>query len=762
MGKALSVLRLWAVAGAAILLSMAWVVPSAYAAIPIKHIRIEGAQRIEPTTIQSYIDIVPGDSFDQDKLDHALKNLYATGLFADVSLYQEGQDLVIVVVENPIINQIAFEGNSKVKEDDLRNEIQLHPRNVLTRTKVQADVERLQEVYRVGGYFSADIQAKIIKLDQNRVNLVYEINEGLPTYISRISFVGNRHFEESKLQKEVRSREKRWWRFWSSDDKYDPDRLAYDRELLRKFYLDHGYADFRVENAVAELSPDHKNFYVTFVLDEGERYKVGSVDIKSFIPEVDAKLYRKNVTLAAGDWYNASELEKSINSLTEALSNKAHPFIDVRPDVQRNRDKHTIDIVFNINEGQKIFVENINISGNSRTLDEVIRREITMSEGDPFNQARMKKSEQRLKDLGFFETSTIKAVPGSAPDKTNLDVQVAEKSTGELSLGAGFSTTDGPLGDFSIKEKNFLGKGQEFALSATIASKRTAFDFSFTEPYFLKRDLSAGIDVFHSTTDYQSESSYDYKRTGGGFHFGYPLSDKWRQNVSYAYSDNTISNVPATASNFIKAQAGRRTSSMVSQRLTYDSTDSRQDPTEGLLARIDLEGTGIGGDSHYAKARVGGTYYYPVMDKWILSTLGEAGYIHGWGGETVHINERFYLGGSTLRGFADAGVGPRDSATNDSLGGNVFYRGSGQLEFPSGLPEDLGVRFHVFSDFGSLWKVDDTGPTVVDDSILRVSGGAGVSWRSPLGPVQADLAWPLRKATLDQTQVFRSNFGTRF
>jgi outer membrane protein insertion porin family len=761
MRKALSVLRLLAIAGTAILLSLAWAVPEAHAEI-IKHIRIEGAQRIEPATIQSYIDIQSGDSFDQDKLDHALKNLYATGLFADVSLYQEGQDLVIVVVENPIINQVAFEGNSKVKEEDLKNETQLKPRNVLTRTKVQADVERLQEVYRVGGYFSADVQAKIIKLDQNRVNLIYEIHEGTPTYISRVSFVGNRHYDESQLQKVIRSREERWWRFWSSDDKYDPDRLAYDRELLRNFYLDHGYADFRVENAVAELSPDHKNFYVTFVLDEGERYKVGTVDVKSFIPEVDAKLYAKNVTFKKGDWYNASELEKSNNALTDALGNKAHPFIDVRPDVQRNHDKRTIDVAFNINEGKKVFVENINISGNVRTLDEVIRREITMSEGDAFNQTRMKKSEQRLKDLGFFDTATIKATPGSAPDKTNLDVQVAEKSTGELSLGAGFSTSDGPLGDFSIKEKNFLGKGQEFDLSTTIAKKRTAFDFSFTEPYFLKRDLSAGIDLFHSTTDYQSESHYDYKRTGGGFHFGYPLSDKWRQNVSYAYSDNTISNVPTTASIYIKAQAGRRTSSTVAQRLTYDTTDSHQDPTEGMLTRIDLEGTGLGGESHYGKVRVGTTYYYPIIDKWVFSAIGEGGYMHGWDGETVHINERFYIGGANLRGFMDSGIGPRDSSTRDALGGDIFYRGSGQVEFPSGLPEDLGVRLHVFSDAGSLWKVDDTGPTVVDDNVLRVSAGGGISWRSPMGPVQADLAWPLKKAPLDRTEVFRFNFGTRF
>lgn len=761
MGIALSGLRLLAIAGAAILLSLAWAVPAAHAET-IKHIRIEGAQRIEPSTVQSYIDLQAGDAFEQDKLDRALKNLFATGLFADVSLYQEGQDLVIVVVENPIINQIAFEGNKKVKEEDLSNEIQLHPRNVLTRTKVQADVERLQEVYRVGGYFSADIQAKIIKLDQNRVNLVYEINEGLPTYISRIAFVGNKHYDEGKLQKLIRSREESWWRFWSSDDKYDPDRLAFDRELLRRFYLDHGYADFRVENAVAELSPDHKNFYVTFVLNEGDRYKVGNIDIKSFMPDVDAKLYRKYVTFSPGDWYKASEIENTINKLTEALGSKQHPFIDVRPDVQRNRDKHIIDAVFSINEGQKVFVENIDISGNVRTIDEVIRRELTLSEGDPFNATRMKKSEQRLKDLGFFETVSIKSIPGSTPDKANLDVQVSEKSTGELSLGAGFSTSDGPLADFSIKEKNFLGKGQEFALSTTLAKKKTSFDFSFTEPYFLKRDLSAGIDLFHSTTNYQSESSYDFKRTGGGFHFGYPLSDHLRQNVTYSYSDNTISNVPTTASIYILAQEGRRVSSALAQRLVYDTTDSKQEPTEGVLARLDTEVTGLGGNSKYVKGRGGATWYYPVIDKWTFSLIGEGGYIHGYSGETVHLNERFYIGGSTLRGFQQAGIGPRDTSTGDALGGNAFYRASAQLDFPSGLPEELGFRLHVFSDAGSLWHAEDTSALIVDENKLRASAGGGVSWKSPLGPVQVDLGWPIAKADNDETEFFRFNFGTRF
>jgi outer membrane protein insertion porin family len=760
---------LWLVAGfTAFFLAFSWSPPAA-AAEPIAHIRVEGAQRIETATVLSYIDLQPGDPFEPDRLDHALKALFATGLFADVSLYQEGRDLVIVVVENPIINQIAFEGNKKVKSEDLQKEVQLQARSVLTRTKVQADVERLQELYRVQGRFSADIQPKIIKLDQNRVNLVFEIAEGPQTYISRITFVGNKHFDEGQLQKVVRSQETRWWRFWSGNDKYDPDRLAYDREQLRKFYLDHGYADFRVEDAVAELSPDHKAFYVTFVLDEGDRYKVGTVNVVSYMSDVDGSQYKKYVTVRTGDWYKASDVEKTVNKLTEQLENKQHPFIDVKPDVQRSKDKRTVDIVFNVNEGQKLFVENINISGNTRTLDSVIRREMKLSEGDPFNLAKLKQSEQRLKDLGFFETVAAKPVPGSAPDKTNIDVTVAEKSTGSVSLGGGFSTQDGPLGDFSISEKNFLGTGREADLTALISGKRQEFDLSITEPHFLDRDMSAGIDLFHSTTNYQSQSSYDYRRTGAGLRIGYPLSEHWRQDLQYQFSVNNIFDIPAPplASDFIIDQAGTRSDSFVAQALTYDTRDSKLDPTEGILSKLSLQFAGAGGNARFYKGTFNTTLFYPVADKWTLRLGGEVGDETPWGGDYLHIEDRFFVGGAgSLRGFEQSGIGPRDPANEDALGGDKYYRGSVQLEFPSGLPEDLGVRQHVFSDFGALWGLDD--PLASSHKVegntqsLRVTAGYGVSWHSPLGLVQADLGFPARKETFDKTQVFSFNFGTKF
>lgn len=728
----------------------------------IKKVRVEGTQRIEPATVMSYIDVQAGDPFDPARLDKALKSLYATGLFADVSLYQEGNDLIVVVVENPIVNEISFEGNDKLKDDVLLSEIQIRPRTVFTRSRVQADVERLQEVYRLSGRFSASIEPKIIKLDQNRVNLVFEISEGPETLISRISFVGNKKFDDADLQKVVRSKEDRWWRFFTSDDKYDPDRMAYDRELLRKFYLDQGYADFRVENAVAELSPDRKDFFVTYTLDEGERYKVGNVNINSRIAGLNADPLKKTLKFAPGEWYSATKVEKTVQAMTEELGNLQYAFVDVRPEVARIKDKKTIDIRFTIDEGQKTFVNNININGNVRTLDEVIRREMALVEGDPYNTAKLKKSEQNIKDLGFFENVQVKPVQTAQSDKTDVDVTVSEKSTGELSLGAGFSTSDGPLGDFRIREKNFLGKGQKLELSATISGRRNEFDFSFLEPYFLKRDLSAGVDLFHVTRDMQDESSYDSRRTGMGLNMGYPLSENLRQTLTYRFDVTDITNIDATASTYIKQQEGQRTTSAIGQKLVYDVTNSKLDPTEGYVLRLENEVAGLGGDADYLRTKIGGTYYYPIVDKWIFSVMGEGGYIFGLKDDDVRINERFYIGGSTLRGFADGGIGPRDAATGDALGGNQFWRGSTELDFPSGLPEDLGVRLHAFSDFGTLSKIDQKGAGINDVDSLRVSVGGGVTWRSPMGPVRVDLAKAVQKEDFDDTEIFRFSFGTRF
>lgn len=735
----------------------------AYADNVVRDIKVQGSQRIEPATVMTYLDLQRGDVATQEALDGALKSLFATGLFADVQLSENNGIVTVNIVENPIINQVAFEGNDKLDDAQLQTEIVSRARQVFTRTQVQNDVTRLYEVYRRNGRFSVQIEPKVIKLDQNRVNLVFEVLEGDETTVNSIRFVGNERFSDDELRSELSSQEYRWYNFLSSSDRYDPDRLEFDLELLRQFYLKEGYADFRVLSSASELSKDKKDFFITVTVEEGDRYKVGDISVNSQIRDLDPNSLSDQITFAIQDWYNADEVKNSVDLMTKKLGDLQYAFVAVVPDVQRNREQKTIDVVFNINESPRVFVERINVDGNIRTLDKVVRREMEMVEGDPFNRSKLAKSEQNIKNLDFFEKVEVKTLPGSTPDKTVVDVSVEEKSTGEISIGAGFSTSDGPLADFRLRERNFLGKGQDAQFATVIAGARTEFDLSFTEPYFLDRDLSAGVDLFHSTKDQQDESSFDQKRTGGGLRLGYPLSEKWRQTLRYRVESNEITNIDADASRFIRDQEGDRVTSALSQRLTYDDLDSRVFPTDGVTAWLDAEVAGLGGDAEYVSGKLGGSYYYPVAKNWVFNLLGEVGAISSYGDEDVKINERYFIGGNSLRGFEKAGLGPRDLQTDDSLGGNQFYRASAELTFPVGFPEEMGVAGHAFTDVGSLWGLDDENLVdVADESSIRASAGLGMSWRSPMGPVRVDLSAPYLKEDYDKKEVFRFSFGTRF
>lgn len=745
----------------AVFMLMAALTP-AQAQNKVRDIKIVGTERIEPMTVLSYLDLRAGDTADQDALDRGLKSLFATGLFADVQLSETNGVVTVQIVENPIINIIQFEGNDKLEDTELMTEIQLRPRQVFTRTKVQSDVSRLYEVYHRNGRFSVEIDPKVIKLDQNRVNLVFEISEGPVTEISSIRFVGNKRFDDDTLRDEMASAESRWYQFLSSNDRYDEDRLAYDQELLRQFYLRNGYAEFRILSAVAELSKDKESFYITMTLEEGERYKVGEVNLTSQLRNFDAATLKDQLTFAKGDWYNADEVKNTTDKMVAKLGDLQYAFATVVPDVQRAADK-TVNISFTVNETPRVFVERIDINGNIRTMDKVIRREMGLVEGDAFSRTKLADSEKNIRDLGYFENVEVKTLPGSAPDKSVIDVEVAEQSTGELSVGAGFSTADGPLADFRIREKNFLGKGQDLSLAATIAGERTEFDVSFTEPYFMDRDISAGVDAFHITRDQQDESSFDQRRTGGGLRLGYPLSEHWRQSWRYRAEQNEITNVDFDASRYIRDQEGERFTSAISQRVSYQNLDSRTFPTDGVDAWFDLEYAGIGGDAKFVSGKIGTSYYYPIAEGWIFNVLGEAGAIEGLFDENVQINERYFLGGNNLRGFERAGVGPRDILTDDSLGGNRFYRGSVELTFPLGFDEDLGIAGHAFNDFGALWGIDAAAiPSLVDESSIRAAAGLGVSWRSPFGPVRVDVAQPYVKEDYDSKEAFRFSFGTRF
>ncbi len=734
----------------------------------VREVRIEGTQRIEPETVRSYLLVQPGDPFDEGRIDRSLKALFATGLFADVALRREGDALVVRVVENPIINRIAFEGNRRLDDQALLNEIQLKPRVVYTRTRVQNDVKRILDLYRRSGRFAATVDPKVIALDQNRIDLVFEIDEGAVTGIKAINFVGNKRFSDGRLREVIQTRETRWYRFFSSDDTYDPDRLTYDRELLRKFYLSEGYADFRVASAVAELAPARDGFFVTFTVEEGERYRFGKIDLVSQIRELNADDLRPLVGVSEGGWYNADAVDRTITALTDALGNRGYAFVDIRPRVNRNREARAVDITFEIGEGPRVYVERIDINNNVRTLDYVIRREFQIVEGDAFNTSRLRRSEQRIRNLGFFRRVEVNNAQGSAPDKTVVTVQVEEQSTGELSVGFGFSTTEGPLADIAIRERNLLGRGQDLRLGFVISARSKQLDLSFTEPYFLDRNIAAGFDLFAVDRNNQFQSSYDQFSVGGAVRTGYQLTENLRQTLRYTLRLDNIHNVANNASVYVKEQAGSRTTSAVGQALIYDRRDNRLDPTDGYYATISNDIAGLGGSVSYLRSKVGVGYYYSVVPNWVLSTTGEVGYIVGIN-DDVRIQDRFFIGGDTLRGFSTGGIGPRDETTRDALGGNKYYIGSVSLGFPLGLPQELGVSGRVFSDFGALWGIDQqvvtvngTPSPIADSSAIRVSFGVGVTWRSPLGPIRVDIARPILKENFDRTEFFRIGFGTRF
>jgi outer membrane protein insertion porin family len=729
---------------------------------PIGDIQVEGTQRIEPATVRSYMAISPGDPFAADKIDKALKNLFATGLFADVNFRREGNTLIVKVVENPIINQIAFEGNDHIEDKDLTAEIQLKPRTVLTQSRVQSDVTRILDLYRRSGRFGATVEPKVINLDQNRVNLVFEIKEGKKTEVRRISFVGNKAFSDSDLRGEIVTQESAFYRFLTSNDTYDPDRLQVDREKLRAFYLSEGYIDFKVVSAVAELSPEQDAFYITFTVDEGERYKLGKVEIKTSLKDLDPKALRSLVQTAEGDWYNQDDVDRTVTALNDALGSLGYAFVDIQPRLDRDPKKKIVNITYDINEGPKVYVERIDIKGNVRTLDKVIRREFRLAEGDAFNTAKLRRTRTRLQNLGFFSNVDIKNVPGSAPDKTVIEVNVEEQSTGELSLGIGYSTIDGPLGLAGIRERNLLGKGQDLALNGSLSGVRSQIQLSFTEPYFMDHPVAVGFDLFDTRTT-ATNTEFTENDIGGTIRAGYDVTEFLHHTIRYTISLQDITDVSPTASLAIQQEAGSNLNSLIGNEFLYDRRDNRFDPTEGYYIRLRSDLSTPPGDFAYLGTRLGAGYYMPLTkSKSVIAGLtGEVGYLQDLG-KTVLISNSYQLGGNTFRGFESSGIGPRDAVSGDSLGGKKYAIGTLQVSFPVGLPEEYQVRGHVFTDFGTLTDTDANVGTIQDSAALRLSAGAGILWKSPFGPIAIDVAVPILKQDFDLTQLINFSVGTNF
>lgn len=729
--------------------------------VTVGEIRVAGVQRIEPETIQSYMTFKVGDTVAAQELDKSLKSLFRTGLFADVTLRVDGNAVVITVVENPIINRIAFEGNNRISDKILSSEIQLRPRVVFTRSKVKSDVQRIINIYRRSGRFAATVEPKIIQLPQNRVDLAFEISEGSLTEIRGINIIGNKEFSDGTLRGVIQTKESAWWRFFSSTDTYDPDRIAFDRELLRRFYLNEGYADFRVASVAAELTPDREAFFLTVTLDEGERYRFSDPSVETSLRNVDPKKLKEEITFDAGDWYNAGEVDQSVRNLSDAVGDLGFAFVEVKPRVKRDRKARTIAITFNVQEGPKVFVERININGNVRTIDEVVRRELKLIPGDAFNTSKLRRSRKRIQGLGFFEKVDVENVPGSTPDQTVVNVEVREKSTGELSFGAGFSNSAGVIGDIQLRERNLIGKGQDLKLRFQAGSELQQIDLSFTEPYFLDRPLSAGFDAFNTERDLQDESSFDRNSMGGGLRLGYLLQESLFQRWKYTLRQDEIVNVAETAALSIKQQEGETLTSEITHTIGIDKRDNRFDPTKGFLIQLRNTYAGLGGDVEFVRNDMKMSGYIPLFEEWVLALKLGGGHVVGLD-QDVRIVDRFFLGGSNLRGFESSGVGPRDISSGDSLGGNWVYFGTVEVSFPLGLPKEIGIKGRIFGDFGSIGVTDELIGNVAATESVRAAAGFGISWRSPFGPFMLDFGWPILREDFDKTERLRFSFGTSF
>jgi outer membrane protein insertion porin family len=742
----------------------------------IRDISVTGNRRVEPETVRSYLQFAVGDAYDPDKVDRSIKALFATGLFSDVRIDRSGADVIVTVVENPVINQIAFEGNSEIDTETLRNEVQLKPRSVFTRARVQSDVQRILDVYQRQGRYAATVEPKIIELEQDRVNLVFEIAEGSATKVKGIHFVGNKAFTDSQLRDVISTTEKGWFDFLKGTSVYDPDRMNLDRELLRQFYLKNGYADVQITAANAELDRDGSGFFMTYAIEEGEPYAFGAINVESTVANLDPAAYRGKITTEEGDTYDASRIDKSVEDLTLAVSEKGYAFARVRPQAQADPVTRKIALNYVIEEGPRVYVERINVTGNTRTKDYVIRREFRVAEGDAYNPLMVDQAKKRLKSLGLFKSVEVQRRPGSAQDRVTLDVELVEQSTGELSFGAGYSTAEGVIGDISITERNLLGNGQFLRLQLSGSLERLQVNLSFTEPRFLDRNMAAGFDVFHKEVDQTSQSGFKSRRTGGGVRLGFPLSERMWMQTNYTLSRDEIFDVQEGASLAVEEAQGTAYTSLIGTSVTYDLRNDPRNPTKGVFFQAGTDFAGLGGDVQYVSFAAEARGYYPITDHITFVSRAIGGHIMGWGGQDLRLIDLFFKGGETVRGFDRAGYGPRDLNTSDALGGASYWATTAEIRFPIPyVPDDLGISGAVFADAGSLWgaSLPEGTPTdcagdpalnvcLADSSAVRSSVGASLMWASPVGPIRMDFAKVLTKQFYDDEQFFRFGAATKF
>jgi len=731
----------------------------------IRSVTVQGNQRLEPETVLSYTALRPGEPYDNERLDQALRDLLATELFADVQIGGvETGDIVIQVRENPVINRIILEGNRRLKDDKITPEIRLAPRQIFTRSRARADVARIIELYRRQGRYAARVEPKIVQLDQNRVDVVFEIDEGPRSKVRQINIIGNERFGDGRLISEMATRESRWWNIFSSADTYDPDRLAFDQSKLRRFYLTQGYADFRVVSAVAELTPDRRDFIITYVVEEGPRYKFGNVAVESDIRDFNQEQLQRSLPMHTGDWYNAQQVEDTVTSLNELAGLFGYAFADVRPQFQRSREDLTMSVTFRVAETPRVYVERINITGNTNTRDKVIRREFRLAEGDPFNSVRVSRSRDRIQSLGFFQDNLeITQEQGSGPDRVVLGVGVEERATGELQFSAGFSSLERFLVNLSVRQRNFRGLGQELRASVNYSSYSKSIELGFTEPYLFDRNIAVGFDLYrrdyNSFNFFGSERTTTYQQvsTGGQLRLGVPLTENLNLALRYGlvFDDVTLSEdlfftdpdgtgpLPAVcdpfrAGRYLCDVIGNRLTSTIGYSLLYSTLNNSIRPTRGERVLLQQDFAGLGGDTRYLRSRISAVKFWNVFNNFIFSLSAEAGYVRSFEDGTatrdpLRLTDRFFLGNPQIRGFDIRGVGPRiqrrnyvvtatetgtgrptafeisddpDAVTDDAIGGRAYYLGRAELEIPLGSgARDLGLRPSVFLDVGALWGV---------------------------------------------------------
>jgi outer membrane protein insertion porin family len=738
----------------------------------IKTLRVEGSQRIEPETVLSYTKLRVGIPYTPETLDQALKDLQASDLFADYSIAGvETGDIVVRVRENPIINRVIFEGNKALKTDKIQKEVKLSPRQIFTRTAVRQDVARIIELYRRQGRFAAVVSPKMVNLDQNRVDVVFEITEGAKSKVRQINIIGNEVFNDDKLRGEMVTKQSRWFRLLSSNTSYDQDRLNYDQQKLRQFYLTEGYADFRITSAVAELTPDKRDFIITYVVEEGKRYKFGDVTVDSDIRDFDNKKLASTLPVKKGDWYNAKLVEDSVDQLSEAAGLFGYAFTDVNPDFQKDTDTLTMGMNFHIGQAQRTYVERIDINGNTQTQDKVVRREIRLAEGDAFNSFQIKRSQDRINSLGYFQDKMeIKQVPGSAPDRIILETNLEEKSTGQLQLSVGYSSLERFIIQANITQSNFRGKGQELRAGVNYSSYSKSVNLGFTEPYLFDKNVALAFDIFRQDLNQFNyvgntrQTTYSQVKTGFQVRAGVPLTEYFslsgRYGLSYDevgldqasyYTDGVCD--PLKAGRYLCDSIGNRLTSSIGYSIIYDSLNSRLRPTRGTRYSFSQDFAGLGGDVKYIRTTVNGAKYWGIGSGFVFSLVGEGGYIkslessRGDGIDNIRITDRFYLGSPQFRGFDIRGVGPRvirqsyttdasgaqilvtdrNQVVDDALGGRAYYLGRAELEVPLGAgARELGLRPSVYAQIGSLFGITRPRPTATFPTVTDANGNVTV------------------------------------